>query len=93
MMIPFALLAMARRDSPPNFAQQVQGEWRTHHPKMTELCGQAQQLMSQFDSCDIQHVPREFNSEADAQASRATNLVEGETQEDFAGRGYGRRGY
>ncbi|CAF2125020.1 unnamed protein product [Brassica napus] len=73
--------------------QQVQGEWRTHHPKMTELCGQAQQLMSQFDSCDIQHVPREFNSEADAQASRATNLAEGETQEDFARRGYGRRGY
>ncbi|WZY83175.1 hypothetical protein YC2023_029559 [Brassica napus] len=53
---PFALLAMARRDSPPNFAQ-------------------------------------EFNSEADAQASRATNLAQGESQQDIAGRGYGRRGY
>ncbi|CAN7009586.1 unnamed protein product [Brassica rapa subsp. trilocularis] len=73
--------------------QQVQGEWRTHHPKMAELCGQAQELMSQFDSCDVQHVPREFNSEADAQASRATNLAQGESQQDIAGRGYGRRGY
>ncbi|KAH0890787.1 hypothetical protein HID58_053216 [Brassica napus] len=90
---------------------QVQGEWATRHPKMAELCGQAHELMSQFDSCDIQHVPRakpltpsslislltlihsEFNSEADAQASRATNLAEGEYQEDIAGRGYGRRGY
>ena len=25
---------------------------------MAELCGQAHELMSQFDSCDIQHVPR-----------------------------------
>ncbi|XP_013625762.1 PREDICTED: uncharacterized protein Mb2253c-like [Brassica oleracea var. oleracea] len=73
--------------------KQVQGEWATRHPKMAELCGQAHELMSQFDSCDIQHVPREFNSEADAQASRATNLAEGEYQEDIAGRGYGRRGY
>ncbi|CAF1703074.1 unnamed protein product, partial [Brassica napus] len=38
--------------------QQVQGEWATRHPKMAELCGQAHELMSQFDSCDIQHVPR-----------------------------------
>ncbi|KAJ4876244.1 Ribonuclease H-like domain protein [Raphanus sativus] len=72
--------------------KQVQGEWATRHPKMTELCGQAQELMSQFKSCDIQHVPREFNSVADAQASLATNLAEGERQEHTTG-GYGRRGY
>ncbi|KAJ0267189.1 Ribonuclease H domain-containing protein [Hirschfeldia incana] len=73
--------------------KQVRGEWATRHPNMTQLCGQAQELMSQFDSCDVQHVPRDFNSEADAQANRATNLAEGECQEDFSGRGYGRRGY
>ncbi|XP_056864923.1 uncharacterized protein LOC108850487 [Raphanus sativus] len=72
--------------------KQVQGAWATKNPNMTQLCGQAHELMSQFDSCDIQHVPREFNSAADAQASLATNLAEGETHEESGG-GYGRRGY
>lgn len=73
--------------------KQVRGEWATRDPKMTQLCGQAQELMSQFNSCDVQHVPREFNSAADAQANRATNLAEGEYQQDNAGGRHGRRGY
>ncbi|KAL0717817.1 hypothetical protein Bca4012_067139 [Brassica carinata] len=64
---------------PRNFAQ-VQDEWRVNHPKLAELCEYAQELMSQFNSCRIQHIGREFNSEADAQANRAINLADGQTQ-------------
>ncbi|KAL0796727.1 hypothetical protein Bca101_068104 [Brassica carinata] len=52
-----------------------EGAWRANHPDMAAHCGQAKQLLSQFDSYQIQHVNREFNSAADAQASRAVNLA------------------
>ncbi|WZY83176.1 hypothetical protein YC2023_029560 [Brassica napus] len=75
---------------PRNFAQ-VQGAWRVQDPKMAQLCGQAKELMSQFTSFHIQHVGRELNSEADAQANHAINLAENETEE-IAG-GFRRRIY
>ncbi|KAF3512276.1 hypothetical protein F2Q69_00002899 [Brassica cretica] len=54
---------------------QVQGAWRVQDPKMAQLCGQAKELMRQFSSFHIQHVGRELNSEADAQANHAINLA------------------
>ncbi|CAF2125968.1 unnamed protein product [Brassica napus] len=71
--------------------QQVQGAWRVQDPKMAQLCGEAKELMRQFTSFHIQHVPRELNSEADAQANHAINLAENETEE-IAG-GFRRRIY
>ncbi|KAH0944286.1 hypothetical protein HID58_003923 [Brassica napus] len=54
--------------------QNVQDIWKTKHPKMAELCKQAKELMKQFKSFHIQHIDREFNSVADAQANHAINL-------------------
>ncbi|RID70975.1 hypothetical protein BRARA_C02947 [Brassica rapa] len=64
---------------------QVQGAWRVQDPKMAQLCGQAKELMRRFTSFHIQHVPRELNSEADAQANHAINLAENETEEIAGG--------
>ncbi|KAL0717818.1 hypothetical protein Bca4012_067140 [Brassica carinata] len=89
----FALLAMDPTRPPRRNFAQVQGAWRANHPDMAAHCGQAKQLLSQFDSYQIQHVNREFNSDADAQASRAVNLAEGEKVEETAGGLLGRMGY
>ncbi|KAF8103736.1 hypothetical protein N665_0185s0010 [Sinapis alba] len=64
---------------------QVQDAWKTKHPKMAELCKQAKELMKQFKSFHIQHIDREFNSVADAQANHAINLAEGQTKEIAGG--------
>ncbi|WZY74524.1 uncharacterized protein LOC103850071 [Brassica rapa] len=64
---------------------QVQDIWKTKHPKMAELCKQAKELMKQFKSFHIQHIDREFNSVADAQANHAINLPEGQTKEIAGG--------
>ncbi|KAG2318293.1 hypothetical protein Bca4012_069424 [Brassica carinata] len=64
---------------------QVQDAWKTKHPKMAELCKQAKELMKQFKSFHIQHIDREFNSVADAQANHAINLPEGQTKEIAGG--------
>ncbi|KNA25835.1 hypothetical protein SOVF_002890 [Spinacia oleracea] len=53
---------------------QIQGKWRTKNENMANLCKEALQLKNQFLSFTIEQVPREFNSAADAQANRATNL-------------------
>ncbi|CAH8340475.1 unnamed protein product [Eruca vesicaria subsp. sativa] len=65
--------------------EQVQDLWKTKHPKMAELCKQAKELMKQFKSFHIQHIDREFNSVADAQANHAINLPEGQTKEIAGG--------
>ncbi|XP_010550115.1 PREDICTED: uncharacterized protein LOC104821068 isoform X2 [Tarenaya hassleriana] len=59
---------------------QVQDQWKTKHPKMAELCKQAKELKNRFSSFHIQHVDREFNSDADVQANKAIYLLEGQTQ-------------
>ncbi|ESQ49953.1 hypothetical protein EUTSA_v10021278mg [Eutrema salsugineum] len=64
---------------------QVQDAWKTKHPKMAELCKQAKELKRQFKSFHIQHVDREFNSDADTQANYAIHLAEGQTKEIAGG--------
>uniref|UniRef100_A0A1J3CRZ7 RNase H type-1 domain-containing protein n=1 Tax=Noccaea caerulescens TaxID=107243 RepID=A0A1J3CRZ7_NOCCA len=59
---------------------QVQDAWKTKHPKMAELCKEAKEFKRQFKSFHIQHIDREFNSEADKQANHAINLGEGQLQ-------------
>ncbi|KAG4911533.1 hypothetical protein GYH30_051695 [Glycine max] len=49
---------------------------------MGTLCGEAKELKDKFLSFKISHIPREYNSEADAQANLAINLRAGEVQED-----------
>lgn len=58
---------------------QVQDAWKTKHPKMAELCKLAKELKSKFKSFHIQHIEREWNSDADNQANLAIGLAEGKT--------------
>ncbi|KAG8384788.1 hypothetical protein BUALT_Bualt04G0154900 [Buddleja alternifolia] len=59
---------------------QVQGLWRTKTQNMTELCKVAKELKDQFMSCQICHVERDYNTEADAQANLGIHLKMGEIQ-------------
>ncbi|KAF3952207.1 hypothetical protein CMV_022217 [Castanea mollissima] len=61
---------------------QIQGLWKTKNQNMADLCKEAKELKDKFVSFQINHVLREFNSEADAQANQAVNLQE--VSESFA---------
>ncbi|KAH1192514.1 hypothetical protein GmHk_19G053728 [Glycine max] len=60
----------------------IQGLWKIKNQNMGTLCGEAKELKDKFLSFKISHIPREYNSEADAQANLAINLRAGEVQED-----------
>lgn len=57
---------------------QIQGKWKTKNENMANLCKVAKELAKKFVSFAIEQVPREFNSDADAQANRAITLRDGE---------------
>ncbi|XP_039134963.1 uncharacterized protein Mb2253c-like isoform X2 [Dioscorea cayenensis subsp. rotundata] len=63
---------------------QVQGRWQTKNQNMAELCKVVKQLKERFISFQINHVLREFNSDADAEANKAVHLPAGEIREDFS---------
>ncbi|KAK6281623.1 hypothetical protein POUND7_015448 [Theobroma cacao] len=63
---------------------QMQGLWKVKHEHMSELYEQAKKLKNKFLSFQINHVLRELNAEADAQANLAVNLAEGQIQEELA---------
>ncbi|KAL5542947.1 hypothetical protein UlMin_010657, partial [Ulmus minor] len=60
---------------------QVQGLWKVKNENMSNLYEQVKILKDQFLSFEINHVLRDLNSEADAQANLAANLAEGQVQE------------
>ncbi|XLT59615.1 hypothetical protein HN873_052219, partial [Arachis hypogaea] len=60
----------------------VNGEWKQKNQNMAMLCAQVNQLKANFLSFQINHVLREKNSEADAQANLAINLRAGQVEED-----------
>ncbi|XP_065617627.1 uncharacterized protein LOC111990337 isoform X2 [Quercus suber] len=62
---------------------QVQGLWKVKNQNMSDLFEEAKKLKNQFLSFQINHVLRELNSEADAQANLAVNLADGQIQEDI----------
>jgi ribonuclease HI len=51
--------------------RQINGQYKVKHPDMKKLCGQALELLAQFESWKANHVPREQNSAADKLANRA----------------------
>ncbi|KAL9256647.1 Ribonuclease HI-like protein [Drosera capensis] len=67
--------------------KQIEGLWKTKNQNMADLCGVAKELKNKFVSFRIEHVMREFNAEADAQANKALNLRDGETEVDFENSG------
>ncbi|XP_041025785.1 uncharacterized protein LOC121266121 [Juglans microcarpa x Juglans regia] len=60
---------------------QVQGLWKARNQNMSDLCEEAKILMSKFLSFEINHVLRDLNSDADAQANLAVGLADGQVQE------------
>ncbi|MFQ6629832.1 hypothetical protein Gotur_006516, partial [Gossypium turneri] len=57
------------------FLEQLQGLWKVKHEHMSELCEQAMKLKDKFLSFQINHVLRELNGEADAEANLAVKLA------------------
>ncbi|KAG8498474.1 hypothetical protein CXB51_005030 [Gossypium anomalum] len=66
------------------FLEQLQGLWKVKHEHMSELYEQAIKLKDKFLSFQINHVLRELNGEADAEANLAVKLAEGQIQEELA---------
>ncbi|GAB2276572.1 hypothetical protein Dimus_039197 [Dionaea muscipula] len=62
--------------------KQIEGVWKTKNQNMADLCGVARELKEKFTSFGIEHIAREFNAEADAQANLAINLLDGQVQVD-----------
>lgn len=54
--------------------EQVAGRWKVKQPHLRPLCDEARELLSRFDSVDLAHVRREFNSDADALVNAALDL-------------------
>lgn len=46
--------------------KQVRGDWQVNESHLRRLRDQVQELADEFDSFQIEHVPRETNSKADA---------------------------
>lgn len=61
---------------------QIQGKWKIKSQNLAELCKEAKELKDKFQSFQISHVLREFNSEADALANQALNLRDGQVESD-----------
>ncbi|KAL5740177.1 hypothetical protein ACOSP7_029058 [Xanthoceras sorbifolium] len=64
-------------------SKQVQGEWRVNSPNLAPLYNEARDLKGQFQHFEMDHVPREYNSEADAEANRGVYLRDGQVQKDY----------
>ncbi|CAM0911516.1 unnamed protein product [Alopecurus aequalis] len=60
---------------------QVQDIWRVKNDNMADLCKKVKELKGSFLQFQINHVLREFNADADAQANFAVELPVGEIQE------------
>ncbi|CAN6358186.1 unnamed protein product [Urochloa humidicola] len=61
--------------------KQVQDLWRCRSDNMAVLCKKAKELKGTFLTFQINHVLREFNSDADVQANFAVGLAVDEVQE------------
>jgi len=51
--------------------RQVTGDWRTKNQHLRELRDCAQELADEFETFEIQHIPREENWEADGLVEQA----------------------
>ncbi|XP_068462751.1 uncharacterized protein [Phaseolus vulgaris] len=62
---------------------QIDGSWKVKNENLSTLYKVAKELKDKFSSFQINHVLRNFNSDADAQANLAINLADGQVQEEF----------
>ncbi|KAK1562152.1 hypothetical protein Q3G72_007176 [Acer saccharum] len=64
-------------------SNQVNGKWKVKSPNLTQLYKDATELKGQFQGFKMDHVPREYNSEADAQANRGVYLRDGQVEKEY----------
>jgi ribonuclease HI len=55
---------------------QLRGEWKVKHAGMKPLHAEARKLLAEYDVVDLQHVPREENTEADALVNQALDAAD-----------------
>jgi ribonuclease HI len=51
--------------------KQLRGEWKVKHANLKPLHAEARKLLADYEIADLQHVPREENTEADALVNAA----------------------
>jgi ribonuclease HI len=54
---------------------QLRGRWKVKHANMRPLYAEARALLAAYDVVDLQHVPREENTEADALVNAALDAL------------------
>jgi ribonuclease H / adenosylcobalamin/alpha-ribazole phosphatase len=53
--------------------EQLSGRFRVKNPTLMRLHGEVRSLLSEFDGVTFEHVPREFNKEADRLANEGVD--------------------
>ncbi|KAH9676214.1 RNase H domain-containing protein [Citrus sinensis] len=59
---------------------QIQGLWKINNQNLAGLCKEAKELKEKFQSFQINHILRNLNSEADAQANMGIYLKDGQVE-------------
>jgi ribonuclease HI len=56
--------------------KQLRGEWKVKHANIKPLYAEARALLAEYEVVDLQHVPREENTEADALVNQALDAAD-----------------
>ena len=56
--------------------KQLRGEWKVKHANIKPLHAEAAALLAEYEVVDLQHVPREENTEADALVNQALDAAD-----------------
>jgi ribonuclease HI len=56
--------------------EQVKGTWKTKQPHLRPLLEEARRLLAAYPEVDLQHVRREYNTDADALVNMALDAAE-----------------
>jgi ribonuclease HI len=63
---PYAARIIRVRADSKLVIEQLRGKWRVKEPHIARLYQEARELLASYPQKDLQHVRREFNTEADA---------------------------
>lgn len=55
--------------------EQLRGKWKVRQPHLRSLYDEARALLAQYDSVKLEHVRREFNTDADALVNAALDAL------------------
>jgi ribonuclease HI len=72
---PFGARRVHLRADSKLVVEQLRGTWKVKQEHLRPLHEQARRLLAQYDDVDVQHVRREFNTDADALVNAALDLA------------------